>query len=323
MQIDDIYQLIASDRQAVDTVIQQQLHSNVVLINQIGTYIINNGGKRLRPMLILLVAGAFAHKGTHHHTLAAVIEFIHTATLLHDDVVDASQLRRGHDTANTVWGNEAAVLVGDFLYSRAFEMMVSVGDMRVMEILSHTTNTIAEGEVQQLLNIHNADLDEQGYLHVIQSKTAKLFEASAELGAVLCNRNSSEQQAMASYGNHIGVAFQLIDDALDYTANAAELGKQPGDDLAEGKPTLPLLHVLQHGTTEQQQLVRHAIEHGGREHIDAILSAITECDAIRYTVDKAREHASLAISALACIPSDNRYRQALEKLAHFAVDRTF
>ncbi len=320
MEIQDVYQLIAADRQAVDELIKKRLHSEVVLINQIGHYIVNSGGKRLRPVLLLLTARAFGYDGTDHHELAAVVEFIHTATLLHDDVVDGSELRRGKETANNVWGNEASVLVGDFLYSRAFQMMVSVNNMRVMEILSETTNTIAEGEVKQLLNVHNADLDEEGYLDVIRSKTAKLFESSAQLGAVLTGRSAAEERAMADYGMYLGTAFQLIDDALDYSSSSEDLGKNIGDDLAEGKPTLPLIHVINTGTPEQASLVREALEQGGRDRIEEISAAIESTGAIAYTSRSAQKEADKAIAALAVL-EDSPYKEALTTLANFAVQR--
>ncbi len=321
MDIQDVYKLVAADRQAVDELIKQRLHSEVVLINQIGHYIVNSGGKRLRPVLLLLTARAFGYEGTDHLELAAVVEFIHTATLLHDDVVDASDMRRGQETANSVWGNEASVLVGDFLYSRSFQMMVGVNNMRVMEILSEATNTIAEGEVKQLLNVHNADLDEAGYLDVIRSKTAKLFESSAQLGAVLSNRSSEEERAMADYGMHLGIAFQLIDDALDYSASTEELGKNIGDDLAEGKPTLPLIHVINHGSPEQATLVREALEKGGRDRIDEIKEAIESAGAIAYTSRSAQTEADKAIAALSVLP-ESPYKEALVTLANFAVQRS-
>jgi len=321
MDIQDVYKLVAADRQAVDDLIKQRLHSEVVLINQIGHYIVNSGGKRLRPVLLLLSARAFGYDGQDHLELAAVVEFIHTATLLHDDVVDASDMRRGKETANNVWGNEASVLVGDFLYSRAFQMMVGLNNMRVMEILSEATNTIAEGEVKQLLNVHNADLDEEGYLDVIRCKTAKLFESSAQLGAVLSGRGEEDQQALAAYGMHLGIAFQLIDDALDYSSNSEDLGKNIGDDLAEGKPTLPLIHVINHGSPEQAALVREAVEQGGRDRIEEIKSAIESAGAIAYTSRSAQAEADKAIAALAIL-QDSPYKEALITLANFAVKRS-
>ncbi len=321
MQIQDVYTLLAADREAVDARIRQRLHSEVVLINQIGHYIINSGGKRLRPILLLLSARALGYEGEDHHELAAVVEFIHTATLLHDDVVDGSELRRGKETANNVWGNEASVLVGDFLYSRAFQMMVGVNNMQVMAILSEATNTIAEGEVMQLLNVHNADLDEAGYLTVIRSKTAKLFESAAQLGAVLAGSDQATQQALAAYGMHLGVAFQLVDDALDYSASSEELGKNIGDDLAEGKPTLPLIYVINHGNAEQASLVREALEQGGRERIEEIGKAIESVGAIEYTSRAAQAEVDKAIAALATLP-DSPYKEAMVSVAKFAVQRS-
>lgn len=322
MNIEAIYKLISNDRDAVDSVILKSLHSEIVLINQISHYIIGSGGKRLRPVLILLIANALGYKGRDHHELAAVIEFIHTATLLHDDVVDGSDLRRGKETANNVFGNEAAVLVGDFLYSRAFQMMVTVQNMRVMEILAEATNTIAEGEVQQLLNIHNADLDEAGYLEVIRSKTAKLFESSAQLGAVLTGQDGEIETAMANYGLHLGIAFQLIDDALDYTGDAEELGKNLGDDLAEGKSTLPLIYLIHNGTPEQAELVRDAINNGHGEQLEAISQAVKGSDAIEYTLNSAEREVEKAIATLDCLP-DSEYKEALVGLARFSVERNF
>jgi octaprenyl-diphosphate synthase len=322
MDIQQLYNLVAEDREAVDALIRQRLHSDVVLINQVSEYIINSGGKRLRPVLVLLSAGAFGYQGQYHHELAAVVEFIHTATLLHDDVVDESDMRRGKETANNVWGNAASVLVGDFLYSRAFQMMVNVQSMRVMEILSEATNIIAEGEVMQLLNVHNADLDEQGYLEVIRYKTAKLFESAAQLGAVLCNRSSEEEGAMARYGMHLGTAFQLVDDVLDYSASSEELGKNIGDDLAEGKPTLPLIYTINRGSTEQAALVREAVEQGGIEKIEEIRQAIESVGAIAYTARTAREEADRAIAALSVI-EDSPYKEALIALADYSVERSF
>ncbi|MDX1250884.1 MAG: octaprenyl diphosphate synthase [Gammaproteobacteria bacterium] len=322
MNIENVHALIADDMRAVDGVIRGRLHSEVVLINQLGHYIINSGGKRLRPQLVLLSAQAFGYRGRHHIDLAAIIEFIHTATLLHDDVVDGSELRRGRETANAIWGNEASVLVGDFLYSRSFEMMVDVRSMRVMEILSHATNTIAEGEVMQLLNCHDADTTEERYLNVIHCKTAKLFEAAAQLGAVISGRSEEEERAMAAYGMHLGTAFQLIDDVLDYSASPQEMGKNVGDDLAEGKPTLPLIHAMRAGTPEQAAVIRQAIEHGGRENIAQVTKAIESTGAIAYTARSAQAEARKAAEALAVIP-DTPYRDALYALAEFSVTRTY
>ncbi|PKM43203.1 MAG: octaprenyl diphosphate synthase [Gammaproteobacteria bacterium HGW-Gammaproteobacteria-1] len=322
MEIQDVLDLIADDKQAVDRLIQARLASNVVLIDQISHYIINSGGKRLRPVLVLLAARALGYQGPHHIDLAAVIEFIHTATLLHDDVVDASELRRGRQSANAVFGNEASVLVGDFLYSRAFQMMVGVGSMRVMQILSDATNTIAEGEVLQLLNCHDPDTTEQRYMDVIHYKTAKLFEAASQLGAVLAGRPEDEEQAMARYGMHLGTAFQLVDDVLDYSASSEQLGKNIGDDLAEGKPTLPLIYAMRHGTPEQAALIRHAIENGGRENMAEITAAIESTGAIAYTSRSARQEADRALAELANFP-DSPYKQALAALAEFSVARAY
>lgn len=322
MPIHDIYTLIQADRDAVDAEINRRLHSDIALIRQLGAYIIHSGGKRLRPAIVLLSARACGYRGHAHVQLAAVVEFIHTATLLHDDVVDASQLRRGRSTANAVWGNEASVLVGDFLYSRAFEMMVEVGNMPVMSILAHTTNTIAEGEVMQLLNVHDPSITEEHYLDVIRSKTAKLFEAAARLGAVLGDQPPAIEQAVARYGMHLGTAFQLIDDVLDYRADARTLGKNLGDDLAEGKPTLPLIHAMRTGTEAQRELVREAIKSGGLTRIEDVLAAIESTGSITYTARRAENEARLATQALSTLP-DSVYKQALLDLAHFSVHRTY
>ena len=318
--IDEINQLIADDMDKLNACIQQRLHSEVVLINQIGSHIINSGGKRLRPIIHLLSARALAYSGSQHIELSAIIEFIHTATLLHDDVVDSSDLRRGQDTANALWGNAASVLVGDFLYSRAFEMMVEIDRMQVMAILSKATNTIAEGEVLQLLNCHDPDTTEERYLEVIHNKTAKLFESASELAAVMCDRPEAEQQAMAKYGMHLGCAFQLIDDVLDYTSSAEDMGKNLGDDLAEGKPTLPLIYAMRNGTSEQASMIREAIENGGLDKIDEIHQAIHSSGAIEYTSDCAKKEAQLAIEALEFLP-ESEHKSALIFLANFSVNR--
>jgi len=322
MDLTPILELARDDREAVDREINRRLQSEVALINQMGGYIVHSGGKRLRPLLVVLSARALDYQGDKHITLAAIIEFIHTATLLHDDVVDASALRRGQATANTIFGNEASVLTGDFLYSRAFEMMVDVGSMRVMEILAHTTNVIAEGEVLQLLNCHDPNVTEEHYFRVIYGKTAKLFEAAASLGAVLTNSPPEIEMAMTDYGRHLGTAFQLIDDVLDYSSDAATLGKNVGDDLAEGKPTLPLLYVMRTGNETERALVRQAIENGGLEQIGAILAAIESTGANAYTARRAEDEAARAISALAAIP-ESPYKQALLDLARFSVHRNF
>jgi octaprenyl-diphosphate synthase len=330
MNIEDVFTLIKGDMERVNRLIQTSLHSEVVLINQISQYIINSGGKRLRPVLVLLSANAFAYNDSkesdttdeHDVTLAAVIEFIHTATLLHDDVVDESALRRGKDTANELWGNAASVLVGDFLYSRAFEMMVGVGSMKVMEILSHSTNTIAEGEVLQLLNCNDASTTEARYIEVIHYKTAKLFESASQLGAVVAQQDETTEQAMAKFGMHLGTAFQLIDDVLDYSASSEDMGKNVGDDLAEGKPTLPLIYAMAHGTEVQAALIREAIEQGGLDQIEAITQAIETTGALDYTRNIAKNEAEQAIAQLANIP-DSDYKEALITLANFSVERSF
>ncbi len=318
--LDQLYALIGPDMKAVDAVIRDRLHSDVVLVRQVAEYIINSGGKRMRPALVLLAAGALGYQGTRHHEMAAVVEFIHTATLLHDDVVDESALRRGRDTANAMFGNAASVLVGDFLYSRAFQMMVGVNDMRVMQVLSDATNIIAEGEVLQLMNCHDADVDEARYMQVIHYKTAKLFEAAAQLGAILGGASPEVECAMATYGMHLGTAFQLIDDVLDYSGEEADTGKHLGDDLAEGKPTLPLIYVMQHGTPEQAACVRKAIEEGGRDDFPAVIDAIRQSGALEHARLRAKREAELAIEAISCLGASN-YQKALLQLSSFAVER--
>ncbi len=322
MDLKSILSPIAEDMQLVDAIIRNRLCSDVVLINQLGEYIVNSGGKRLRPAIVLLAARACGQQDQQHALLAAVIEFIHTATLLHDDVVDGSDLRRGKDTANALWGNEASVLTGDFLYSRAFQMMVDLESMAVMKTLADTTNTIAEGEVLQLLNVHDPEVDETRYMEVVWRKTAVLFQAGTRLGAHLAGADESLQKAMADYGLHLGTAFQLIDDALDYNADVKNLGKNLGDDLAEGKPTLPLIHVMQHGTTAQVSLVQEAIRNGSRERMQEVLEAIESTGAIAYTSARAEQEADKAIAALAPIP-ESPCKSSLADLARFAVSRTF
>ena len=319
--IEQLKALIGRDMERVNSLIQAQLHSDVSLIDQLGHYIVGSGGKRLRPALVILSANAFGYNGDKHIELAAIIEFIHTATLLHDDVVDASLLRRGRDTANQRWGNEASVLVGDFVYSRAFQMMVQVDSMRIMDILSEATNIIAEGEVQQLLNRHDPETTEARYLQVIHDKTAKLFEAAAQLGAVVAGRSEAEEMAMANYGKCLGVAYQLVDDVFDYSSTAGDIGKNIGDDLAEGKPTLPLLYAMWNGDEQQSAMIREAIENGGLENIDAIKKAIDATDAIAYTATKAAEASDRAILSLKGLP-DSPYLDALHALARFAIERT-
>jgi octaprenyl-diphosphate synthase len=314
--------LAAADMQRVDALIRQRLSSDVVLINQIADHIIASGGKRLRPMLHTLAAGAAGYRGEQHIKLAAVIEFIHTSTLLHDDVVDESDLRRGRKTANALWGNAASVLVGDFLYSRSFQLMVELDDMRIMRILADTTNTIAEGEVLQLLNIGNADVSETAYLAVIERKTAVLFAAATELGALLGGLPESQVKALREYGMQLGYAFQIADDLLDYVSDAGTLGKNIGDDLAEGKPTLPLIYALEKSKPEQAQSLRHAIEHGGLDSLDHIIAAIRDSGALERTHRRAVAHADAARAALDNLP-DSEYREALLTLASYAVNRAY
>lgn len=310
------------DMLAVDAIIHQRLASDVALVNQLSHYIVNSGGKRLRPLLAVLSAKAFGYQGQLHYLLAAIIEFIHTATLLHDDVVDESELRRGNETANAMFGNAASVLVGDFLYSRAFEMMVDVNNMRVMEILATTTNVIAEGEVMQLMNVHDAEITEAHYLEVIHCKTAKLFEAATLLGAILSQRSSKEEQAMAAYGRHLGTAFQLIDDVMDYSSDSETMGKNVGDDLAEGKPTLPLLYAMKQGSEEQSATIRKAIEKGGYDLIREVQVIIEETGALQYTEKMAQKEADYAISQLQHIPASES-RELLEQLAQLSVQRNY
>jgi octaprenyl-diphosphate synthase len=320
VSLDFIQSCIKDDMIAVDAVIRRSLHSEVVLVNQVADYIIGSGGKRLRPALVLLSAGAFGKVTPVHHQLAAVVEFIHTATLLHDDVVDESAMRRGQATANTLFGNAASVLVGDFVYSRAFQMMVNVQNMRVMEILAEATNIIAEGEVLQLLNVHDADVTDDAYLKVIHYKTAKLFEAATRLGAVICNASPQDEQAMAEYGMRLGTAFQLIDDVLDLSGESADIGKNLGDDLAEGKPTMPLLIAMRRGNEHQKTTIRRAIERGGLDDLPAVLDAVTATDALAEVRRIAGEEAKKAQAAIAHLDPSN-YRQALMELATFGVER--
>ncbi|MBM4207593.1 MAG: octaprenyl diphosphate synthase [Gammaproteobacteria bacterium] len=317
-----IKRLTAEDTKAVDKLILKQLSSDVVLINQMGHYIVNNGGKRLRPMLLLLGAKALGKIEHNHLILAAVIEFIHTATLLHDDVVDESDLRRGQQSANAVWGNAASVLVGDYLYSSAFEMMVSTNIMRVMEILSKTTTAIAEGEVLQLLNCNNPDTSEEKYLEVISRKTAILFSAAMRLAAVVSKANSDVEEKLAQYGQHLGVAFQLIDDALDYKATKEELGKNLGDDLAEGKPTLPLIYAIKNSKPADANVIINAIKNGNRDAFNEVYDIVKQTKAIEYTEQRANEEAQKAMAALDFL-QDSQYKDALLALARFSVQRNY
>lgn len=317
-----ITDLIADDMRAVDTVIRDRLQSDVVLIRQVAEYIISSGGKRLRPALLILVAGACGYQGKAHHELAAVVEFIHTATLLHDDVVDDSSMRRGRATANAEFGNPASVLVGDFLYSRAFQMMVSVRSMRVMEVLADATNTIAEGEVLQLLNIHNIEITEEEYLRVVRSKTAKLFEAAGRLGGILSGVALELEEALAAYGTHIGTAFQLVDDILDYSGELENTGKNIGDDLAEGKVTLPLIYALRHAAPEHQAVIRKAVSEPTATDFQPVVAAIRDCGALDYARAKAEAESAVAREMLASVPN-SKYRDCLLELATFAVSRNY
>ena len=320
--LEPVQRFIADEMRAVDEVIRARLHSEVVLVRQVSEYIVGSGGKRLRPALVLLAAGACGYSGTAHYQLAAVVEFIHTATLLHDDVVDDSDLRRGRATANSLFGNPASVLVGDFLYSRAFQMMVELRNMRVMEVLANATNTIAEGEVLQLLNCNDPDLDEDGYLRVIRYKTARLFEAAGQLGAIVSQASREVEEGLARYGTHLGTAFQLIDDVLDYSGDHVQTGKNLGDDLAEGKATLPLIYAMRQGTAPQRDVIRAAIEHGGLEEFRPVLAAIEETGALAYSRGAADTEAQRAIASLEPLPN-SPYKDSLLQLAAFAVSRSY
>lgn len=313
--------IVQSDFDEVNQLIIKQLHSDVDLVENIGHYIVEAGGKRLRPLLVLLVARALSYSGKQHLDLAAIIEFIHTATLLHDDVVDVSAMRRGRATANAKWGNAPSVLVGDFLYSRAFQMMVAIGNMQIMDILSNTTNTISEGEVQQLVNAQNPDVTEQNYFGVIHKKTAALFEAACETAAVLSAADNALRDALRQYGYHLGMAFQLVDDALDYSGDAHNLGKNVGDDLAEGKPTLPLIHAIKHGDASQAALIKEAIKNKDANKLQQIIEIVSACGGLEYTRTCALEHAQKAQALLLSFP-ENEYRTSLMELAEFSVNRS-
>ena len=320
LSFEDIKALAQDDMRAVDDLIRRSLQSDVLLVSQVAEYIVTSGGKRLRPLIVLLAARALGYNGGHQMNAAAIVEFIHTATLLHDDVVDSSSRRRGQDSANTVFGNQASVLVGDFLYSRSFQMMVDIGDMRVMQILADATNTIAAGEVMQLMNVHDPDTTEDDYRQVIYRKTARLFEAGSQIAAVLSGQDVAMESSMVDYGRHLGTAFQLVDDALDYAASADELGKNIGDDLAEGKATLPLIYAMQNGSEEDGKIIRNAILEGGLDQLDRITAIIESTGALQYTADKAREAADLAIASLADIP-DSKFKQALVNIAELSIQR--
>ncbi|MFU2127195.1 octaprenyl diphosphate synthase [Gallibacterium anatis] len=323
MDLNEIQALSAKDMQAVNAMISQQLQSDVALINQLSFYIINGGGKRIRPLIAVLVANALNYQGDRHITCATFIEFIHTATLLHDDVVDESTLRRGKDTANAIFGNAASVLVGDFIYTRAFQLMARLGSLPVMKVMSDAVNVIAAGEVLQLMNCNDPDTTEQSYMQVIYSKTARLFEVAAECSALLSEATEQQVQAMKLYGRYLGTAFQLIDDVLDYCADVDKLGKNLGDDLEEGKPTLPLLHAMQHATDDERQLIRSIIEHGhGRKYLTEVQAMMDKYQSLTYTIEKAKQEAQKAIDSLSVI-DDNPYKEALISLAKISVERSY
>ncbi len=320
MDFKAIYSVVDADFKAVNDLIVRQMHTQVPFIEQVGRYIIDSGGKRLRPLVCLLAARALGYQGQHHLTMAAVVEFLHTATLLHDDVVDASNLRRGRATVNAVWGNAPSVLVGDFLISRAFQMIVGVGNMKILQIISDATNLIAEGEVLQLVNCRNPETSEDSYFRVIHYKTAKMFEAAAQSGAVLAGPSEAQELALANYAASVGSAFQLVDDVLDYTGNAETMGKNVGDDLAEGKPTLPLIHAIRHAAPSKAQVIKDAIRNGGLDHLQEIVQTVQECGALDYTLRRAREKVQDAKDQLIVLP-DSHYKEALLALADLAIQR--
>ncbi|MCH8544770.1 MAG: polyprenyl synthetase family protein [Alcanivorax sp.] len=326
MDFKAISAVVADDFDAVNRFIAHHLDSNVPMIREVGDYIVSGGGKRLRPLVAILSARASGYQGERHVDIAAVIEFLHTATLLHDDVVDESSMRRGRPTVNAVWGNAASVLVGDFLISRAFELLVRIGNQTLLNILSASTNIISEGEVLQLINCRDPDTTEERYMRVIHHKTAKMFESAAQTGAVLAADNDADaaraQEVFGTYGRHMGIAFQLIDDVLDYTGDAEALGKNVGDDLAEGKPTLPLIYTMREGSPEQAALIRHAIRTGGLDQLDEIINTVQQAGGLEYTRDMARKHTGIALQSLADVP-DSRYKESLERLAREATERTF
>lgn len=316
-----IHQVVAEDFVALNGKVVSQLHSEVPLIESIGHYIIEAGGKRMRPVLVLLCARALEYPGKQHIDLATVIEFLHTATLLHDDVVDVSEMRRGRPTANVKWGNPSSVLVGDFIYSRAFQLLVDIGNMRIMDVMATTTNRISEGEVLQLVHQHNPDTTESAYLEVIRNKTAILFAAACSSAAILAGASAAVEKLLHSFGLEVGMAFQLIDDVLDYSGNSAELGKNVGDDLAEGKPTLPLIYAMQHGTAHEKTLIASAIRDGGLEHLEEIIAIVRHSGALDYTRKAAEQRIAQALKGLACLP-ESRYRAGLEQVAQAALHRS-
>ncbi|MEE8118721.1 MAG: octaprenyl diphosphate synthase [Gammaproteobacteria bacterium] len=320
MTLDDIRILTAEDLGKVNELIQQQLSSDVAMVDQLGHYIVTSGGKRLRPMLVLLSAKACGYKGRRHINLAAIVEFIHTATLLHDDVVDASVMRRGRETVNAIWGNQASVLVGDFLYSRAFQMMVEVGSMRIMQIMADATNRIAEGEVLQLVNCNDPDTTEERYMNVVERKTATLFAAGVMIGATIADESDDVCNALGHYGRNLGIAYQLIDDVLDYSASFEKLGKNIGDDLAEGKPTLPLIHAMRKGTRDQRKIIADAIRTGGRDRLPEVIAAISQTGALQYAREKAHHIADQATAHLDKLP-DSPQKTAMSELSTLLIKR--
>lgn len=321
--LDDIRAPVLSDLKAVDALILAELNSPIPLINEVVRHMIKSGGKRLRPLVLLLCARALGYENDiEHQEVAAVLEFMHSATLLHDDVVDESQLRRGQNTANAVWGNQTSVLVGDFLYSRAFQMLARRSNIPIMSVFAQTTNTIAEGEIKQLMNRHQADIDEETYFSVIDAKTAQLFAAASEVGAIISPLREKFQKSLREYGLHLGLAFQIIDDVLDYVADPEILGKNIGDDLAEGKITLPLIYAKKHGNTAQQKLITQAIETGGLNQFDDIIQAIEETQALDYCLKIAKNHITLAERSLDGLPS-SPYKEALKNLLQFALERSY
>ena len=323
LSLEQIQTLAAEEMQAVNAEILAQLNSDVPLINQLGFYIISGGGKRIRPLIAVLAAKALGYTGKKHVTTAAFIEFVRTATLLHDDVVDESDMRRGRETANAAFGNAASVLVGDYIYTRSFQMMTSVDSLKVLKVMSAATNALAEGEVQQLMNVNDPNTTEENYMKVIYNKTARLFEAATQCVAIVAEQSEEVEAALKAYGCYLGTAFQLVDDILDYSANAQTMGKNVGDDFVEGKPTLPLLHAMQHGTAEQAEMIRYAIENGGDiAKIDDVLAIMAEHKSLDFVMAKAKAEAQKAVDALSVLP-ESEYKQALISLAYLSVDRAY
>ncbi|OOF63286.1 octaprenyl diphosphate synthase [Rodentibacter sp. Ppn85] len=323
MDMRAIQQLAEPDMQKVNQNILAQLDSDVALVNQLGFYIVQAGGKRIRPLIAVLAARSLGFQGDNAITCATFVEFIHTASLLHDDVVDESDMRRGRATANAEFGNAASVLVGDFIYTRAFQLVAQLESLKILRIMADATNVLAEGEVQQLMNVNDPQTSEANYMRVIYSKTARLFEVAGQTAAIVANATESQEKALQDYGRYLGTAFQLVDDVLDYSASTQDLGKNIGDDLMEGKPTLPLLHAMRHGSTEQSALIREAIEQGGkREYINEILAIMAEHKSLDYAMERAKQEAQKAVDAISILP-ENQYTQALISLAYLSVNRTY